>query len=193
MRKPERSSYTTLDFLQWFEGEALEISPKFQRRGLWNRAAQSYLIDTLLLDLPVPPIYLRIVQNSSQKALLREVVDGQQRINAVVSFVQDKYSLSKNTESSCVGKRFSELSKREQEKILHYSFTCEIFYGADDRDVLRIFARLNTYSVKLNDQELRNGRYFGQFKQCVYELGFEHLEFWRRKRIFSELGIARMQ
>jgi uncharacterized protein with ParB-like and HNH nuclease domain len=192
MRKPEHSSYTTLDFLHWHEGGTLEITPKFQRRGVWNRAAQSYLIDTLLLDLPIPPIYLRIVQNNSQKAILREVVDGQQRINAVLSFVQNKFSLSKNIESPFVGKRFSELAKREQEKILHYSFTCEIFYGADDRDVLKIFARLNTYSVKLNDQELRNGRFFGDFKQTVYDLGFEHLEFWRRRRIFSELNIARM-
>jgi len=58
--------------------------------------------------------------------------------------------------------------------------------------VLQIFARLNTYSVPLNAQELRNGRYFGLFKQSVYELAHEHLEFWRRHGIFSERSIARM-
>jgi hypothetical protein len=58
--------------------------------------------------------------------------------------------------------------------------------------VLKVFARLNTYSVKLNAQELRNGRYFGQFKRCAYRLAYEHLEFWRRNRVFTDAQIARM-
>jgi hypothetical protein len=54
------------------------------------------------------------------------------------------------------------------------------------------FARLNTYSVKLNAQELRNGKFFGLFKQTAYAPAFEHVEFWRRNGIFSERKIARM-
>ena len=50
-------------------------------------------------------------------------------------------------------------------------------------EVLEVFARLNTYSVALNKQELRNGRFFGLFKQSMYQLAYEHLEFWRRQRI----------
>jgi hypothetical protein len=69
---------------------------------------------------------------------------------------------------------------------------CEVFYGIADKDILRIFARLNTHSVKLNDQELRNGEYFGPFKVSCYALAFEHLEFWRKNKIFSETSIARM-
>ncbi|WP_369375847.1 hypothetical protein AB1046_23740 [Promicromonospora sp. Populi] len=55
-----------------------------------------------------------------------------------------------------------------------------------------MFARLNTYSIGLNRQELRNGRYFGQFKTTVYETSYRHIEFWRRYRILSEGAIARM-
>jgi hypothetical protein len=193
MRKPERSSYTTLDFQQWQEAGTLVISPKFQRRGVWSRAAQSFLIDTLLLGLPVPPIYLRVVQDIGKKAMIREVVDGQQRVNAVLSYVNDKYRLSRNIESPCFGKRYSELDETERNAIAHYSFICEVLYGVEDRDILQIFARLNTNAVRANAQELRNGKYFGEFKQSCYNLAVEHLEFWRQKRLFTEQGIARMR
>ena len=66
-------------------------------------------------------------------------------------------------ESDCAGRRFSELSPEQQNKIMRFPFICEVFYGVSDKEVLRIFARLNTHSVKLNDQELRNGEYFWLF------------------------------
>ncbi|RWC45810.1 MAG: DUF262 domain-containing protein [Mesorhizobium sp.] len=193
MRKPDRSNYTPLDFLQWDEAGTLAISPKFQRRGVWSRAAQSFLIDTLLLGLPVPPIYLRVTQDPGKKALVREVVDGQQRVSAILGFMRDKYSLTKNIESPYVGKRFSELDQEARDRISQYSLICEVFYGVEDSDILRIFARLNTHSVKLNAQELRNGKFFGSFKRSAYDLSVEHLEFWRKNKIFTEQGIARMQ
>jgi len=193
MRRPDRSNYTPLDFLQWDDAGTLAISPKFQRRGVWTRPAQSFLIDTLLLGLPVPPIYLRVTQDEERQIMIREVVDGQQRISAILDYIRDKYSLTKNIESPYVGKTFSELDKEARDRILHYSLICEVFYGVEDRDILRIFARLNMHSVKLNAQELRNGKFFGQFKRCAYDLSFEHLEFWRNAKIFSEQSIARMQ
>jgi hypothetical protein len=192
LNRPDRSAYTPLDFLQWHEAGTLQISPKFQRRSVWSRAAQSFLIDTLLLGLPVPPIYLRIVQDESRRGMIREVVDGQQRISAILDFLQDKYALSKNIESPCTGKRFSELGRTDKDAITQYSFICEVFYGIEDQTILQIFARLNMHSVQLNNQELRNGKYFGKFKQTAYELAFEHLEFWRNQRIFTEMAIARM-
>ncbi|CAN7361128.1 DUF262 domain-containing protein [Bosea sp. LjRoot9] len=192
MKKPERSNYTTLDFMQWKAIDTLVISPKFQRRGVWGRPAQSYLIDTLLLGLPVPPIYLRVAQDA-KKGMIREVVDGQQRLSAVLSYVNDGFALSKNIESPAIGKRFSELDQDQKDAIHQFSFICEVFYGVDDSDILRIFARLNTHSVKLNAQELRNGQFFGEFKRSAFGLSFEHLEFWRTRKIFSEQAIARMQ
>jgi hypothetical protein len=193
MKKPDRSSYTPLDFLKWYEDGGLLISPKFQRRGVWSRAAQSYLIDTLLLGLPVPPIFLRVVQDKANKTVVREVIDGQQRISAVLGFLKDEYALSKNIESLCAGKLYSGLTDVQQDSIAHFSFICEVFYGVEDAEVLQVFARLNTHSVKLNSQELRNGKYFGKFKQSSYRMASQHLEFWRRNGLFTEQAIARMK
>lgn len=178
--------------MQWEASGTLVISPKFQRRGVWGRAAQSYLIDTLLLELPVPPIYLRVAQDP-KKGMIREVVDGQQRLSAVLSYTKDEFPLSKNIESAAIGKRFSDLTEEQRNIIKQYSFICEVFYGVDDSDILRIFSRLNTHSVKLNGQELRNGKFFGEFKRSCFDLSTEHLEFWRTRKIFSEQAIARMQ
>ena len=190
--KPERSTYTPIDFLDWKASGSLELTPKFQRRSVWSAPARSYLIDTLLLGMPVPPIYIRVVQNPARDKVIREVVDGQQRISAILDYLADEYALSKNIESPVSGKRFSKLGREDQDKILQYSFICEIFHGIDDAEVLSIFARLNTHSVKLNAQELRNGRWFGHFKQLSYRLAYEHLNVWRDHRIFTDSRIARM-
>jgi len=192
MERPERSSYTPVDFLTWRESKSLVLAPKFQRRGVWTTQARSFLIDTLLKGFPVPPIYLRITQSEDKKRVVREVVDGQQRISAVLDYLDGKFVLSKAVGGSDMGKEFEELEGEKQDTIRTYSFICETLHGVSDAEVLQIFARLNTYSIPLNAQELRNGRYFGHFKQTAYRLAHEHLEFWRRHRIFSERQIARM-
>jgi Protein of unknown function DUF262 len=192
MQKPERSSYTPLDFLEWRESGALVLTPKFQRRGVWKNPAKSYLIDTILRGMPVPPIFLRTGQSSDKKKIVREVIDGQQRIAAITDFISGKFTLAKNLGTSYAGKNFEGLTEEQRDTIREYTFTCEVFAGIGDADVLEVFSRLNTYSVPLNAQELRNGRYFGPFKQTAYALAGEHLEFWRHHRIYTEQNIARM-
>jgi len=192
MERPERASFSTLDFQAWQEMGTLVLTPKFQRRAVWKTPARSYFIDSLLEDIPVPPIFLRMTQSKDKRRTIREVIDGQQRLRAVLEYVEDKYALSRSAVKKNGGRRFSELDTAAQDKIRSYSFPCETFYSISDPEVLEIFARVNTYSVKLNAQELRNGQFFGFFKRSAYNLAHEHLEFWRQHNIFSEGSIARM-
>lgn len=192
MEKPQRSLYTPTDFLEWRESASLDLTPKFQRRGVWTTGARSFFIDTLLRLMPVPPIYIRVTQSDTRKRWVREIIDGQQRISCVLDFLDGKYRLSRTLAGPWAGKTFDLLTLEEQQRIETYTFSSELFHGISDHEVLEIFARLNTYSVPLNAQELRNGRYFGFFKESVYRLAYEHLEFWRRHNIFSERNIARM-
>jgi hypothetical protein len=142
--------------------------------------------------MPVPPIYIRITQSEQRNRVVREVIDGQQRISAVVDFLEGKYRLSRNLSAPWAGKSFQDLSHDEQTTIQRYEFSAEVFQSLSDLEVLELFSRLNTYSVPLNAQELRNGKWFGYFKQSMYGLALEHLEFWRRHRVFTEQSIARM-
>lgn len=184
--------YTPEDFELWQGGGLLEISPKFQRRSVWRTPARSFFIDTLLRGMTVPPIYLRKAQNLTTTKTVRQVVDGQQRIRAVLEFLSDGYKLSGNLKAPWAGKRYSALSEDEKHKIKHAKFSCETFDGISDQQVLKVFARLNSHGVPLNKQELRNGQWFGVFKQLSYTLALDYLEFWRNQQIFKELGIARM-
>jgi uncharacterized protein DUF262 len=193
MQKPERSAFAALDFLEWQEGGTLILTPKFQRRGIWKTPARSYLIDTILRGMPVPPVFLRVRQSDDRKKMVREVIDGQQRIAAVTDYINGKYALSSNLGGDYSGKYFDDLEESNQDVIRQYSFICEVFAAIEDAEVLQIFARLNTYSVPLNAQELRNGNFFGPFKQSAYSLASQHLEFWRQNRLFTEQGIARMK
>jgi hypothetical protein len=192
MAKPDRAVYSPTDFLTWRETDGLSLTPKFQRRGVWKPKARSFFVDTLLRGMTIPPIYIRVTQNESATRVVREIIDGQQRISAVLDFIDGKYSLSKSLSAEWAGKSFSQLSKPEQGRLRSFGFSSEVFQDVSDQEVLELFARLNTYSVKLSKQELRNGRFFGLFKQSAYELAFEHLEFWRRNKIFTETAIARM-
>lgn len=192
MQKPDRSTYTPNDFLSWREAQAIELTPKFQRRGVWKPAARSFFVDTLLREMPIPPIYLRVVQNTERNRIVRQVVDGQQRVSAVLAFIDGEYRLSRTLSAPWAGKTFDGLTPEEQRRITGYGFAAEVFQGISDLEVLEIFARLNTYSVPLNAQELRNGKWFGYFKQTAYGLAHEHLEFWRANRVFTEGSIARM-
>jgi hypothetical protein len=191
--KPDRASYTALDFLAWREMKTLAVAPEFQRRAVWGRPARAYLIDTLLRGLPVPPLYLRVRQDKEKSRLVREVIDGQQRISAVLDFIDGKFRLLPSFDERWASKAFDELDEADQDAVRTYPFLCEVFHSISDAQVLEVFARLNTYSVQLNAQELRNGRYFGFFKQTAYSLAHEYVEFWRRNRILTEQGIARMQ
>lgn len=190
--KSERSNYTTIDFTGWNESKTLVLTPKFQRRKVWSAGARSFFIDTLMREMPVPPVFLRIRQSDDKKKIVREVVDGQQRLSAVLSFVKDEFKLSKSLDKRWAGKRFSELDSTYQDNIRQFSFICEVFHGVSDAEILEVFARLNQYSVPLNAQELRNGKYFGFFKQSAYRLAYAYVDFWRKHKIFSERAMARM-
>lgn len=192
MLKPDRSTYTPTDFIQWRDSSSLALTPKFQRRSVWKPAARSFFIDSILRQMPVPPIYLRTTQSEDRKRVIREVIDGQQRVSAAIDFIDGEYRLSKALRAPWAGKAFDDLAPEEQDRVRTFGFSAEVFHGISDLEVLEVFARLNTYSVQLNAQELRNGKYFGFFKQSAYALAYEYLEFWRRHRIFTEQRIARM-
>ncbi|MBI4639228.1 MAG: DUF262 domain-containing protein, partial [Candidatus Tectomicrobia bacterium] len=185
-------AYSVNDFLSWDDRKELILQPKFQRRDVWSPKAKSHLIDTILRGLPIPIIFIRQNVDPLQRRTIREVVDGQQRLRSIISFAKDEFSILKSQNPSFGGLTFSKLPSEIQENFLNYEFSVVLLEGATDADVLDIFARLNTYAQTLTPQELLNAAYFGQFKQAVYSLGYEHLEFWRGNGILQDRQIIRM-
>jgi uncharacterized protein with ParB-like and HNH nuclease domain len=94
---------------------------------------------------------------------------------------------------SSVGRDSEILSDPDKQKILDYQFSVHSFPSdTDDREILQIFARMNSTGVKLNAQELRNAEFFGAFKKISYEIATEQLNRWRDWKIFTVDQIARM-
>jgi hypothetical protein len=192
MEQPRVSEYPVDDFREWSQNGALILQPKFQRRDVWIPKAKSFLIDTILRGLPIPPLYLRwSIDNQTERAV-REVVDGQQRVRTVLAFMDDDFPILRVHNREYGGKRFSEMPRAAQNRIRSYKFTVNQLDEISDAEVLSLFARINTYTVQLNAQELRNAEYFGAFKQLVYRLSLDYYPFWTTNGIFSDAKIARM-
>lgn len=190
--QPARSDLLPSSVIEWRNNGSLVLTPKFQRRSVWKRPAKAYFIDSLIRGMPVPPIYIRETYGKDPMIPQREIIDGQQRLTSIIEFIEDQLRLSTPRGAAWSGKTFSTLAEEERRLFLEYRLNTETFVGISDASVLEIFSRLNTYSVRLNAQELRNGQWFGDFKQFCLRIALERYEYWKRHRIFSDSQIARM-
>jgi hypothetical protein len=200
-----RTQYRVGDFVTWQREGALDLNPNFQRRPVWKKGAKSYLIDTIVRGLPMPIIFLRDLRTDLRTLKSRrDVVDGQQRIRTILSFIdpnllpdfepaRDSFKISSVHNEELGGKAWPDLGSAEQQTILDYQFSVHSFPSdTDDREILQIFARMNSTGMKLNAQELRNAEFYGRFKTVAYELATEQLNRWRDWKVFTPDQIARM-
>lgn len=200
----KRTLFSVSDFLDWQRAGTLDLSPAFQRRSVWKPGAKSFLVDTVFRGLPVPLIFLRERLDLENMRPVREVIDGQQRLRTLFSFMDpsvltdwdegaDSFTVRSDHNAALAGKAFARLGKSDRARLLGYEFSTHVLpTSTDDRDVLTIFARLNSTGTTLNRQELRNAKFFGAFKTRMYALAYEQLERWVEWRILSEDDIARM-
>ncbi len=199
-----KTVYKVHDFLSWQKSGSLTLSPSFQRRSVWNASAKSYLIDTIVKGLPIPILFLREKSDLETLEPIREVIDGQQRLRTLLSYIQptslkdynpntDDFNVKKSHNSEISGMVFNKLDTVLKQRILNYEFSVHVLPSdTEDSEVLQIFARMNSTGVKLNYQELRNAEFFGDFKSTMYDVAYQNLDRWRKWKVFSENDIARM-
>jgi len=120
------------------------------------------------------------------------VVDGQQRLRAIIEFAEDGFPLSKRSNdldgsgpNGVAGLRYSSLSSELQEKFLSYAIAVDQLLNASDEDVLEVFGRLNSYSVQLNAPEKRHAIYQGDFKWAVHAASRKWSVLWEKYHIVS--------
>lgn len=190
MKQFDARSYSIADFLEWDANNLLDLSPKFQRRSVWTRAAKSFLIDTILRGKPMPKVLL--TQDLVGKKNVRTVVDGQQRIRTILEFAQGSFTVLSTHNPANAGRVFAELDEETQGTILQYEVGVDLLYNVSLADMLDIFARINTYSVTLNTQEKLNAKYLGVFKTTAYELGFAYAGYLLEGAVLTEKGVSRM-
>lgn len=192
--------------VSWFYGEfnkkALQLQPKYQRNPIWSIGQKCFLIDSLLSGCPIPQVYINIKTTGSgkEKKTLYDVVDGQQRLRAILEFIGEEWALVETTARSYpvsklyrrhIGKRYSELPEKLQNRIWDYPLAVQELRGWADRDIRSLFRRLNYVVERLNKQELRHSQYFGEFNDAVELLSKD--AFWDDIELFTRHDSQRMK
>lgn len=190
MKNFDTRVYSIGDFLEWDANGLLILSPDFQRRGVWTKQAKSYLLDTIISGKPMPKILM--TQKLEVSRNKRVIIDGQQRLRSIVEFCNDEFSISKTHNKEYGGICFSDLPTEIRNEILKYELGVDVLFDLSYEETLDIFARLNTYSVKLNKQELFNAKYLGPFKQAVYQIGYSYVSYWIEANILTKVKVSRM-
>ncbi|WP_455852573.1 DUF262 domain-containing protein [Pantoea endophytica] len=190
MKNFDTRAYNVSDFLEWSQTGLLELSPKFQRRSVWTEKAKSYLVDTILRGKPIPKILITQTLNVGRN--VRTVVDGQQRLRAILSYINGDFKVSRAHNREFSSFYFDDLPDDIKSEFLKYEIGVDMLFDLSFEDILDIFARLNTYSVKLNPQELLNAQYLGYFKQAAYSLGFRYVAYFIEGGILTEKEVTRM-
>ena len=178
--------------LQWHREGSLKLRPDFQRRENWPQQAKVSFVDTILRGYPAPLIYLRPRLDSKTKFPIREVVDGQQRLTAIIQFADGMFRLDDSV-TGYQGLRYDELELQDQDAFLSYNMGVEELVNASDEYVLEVFHRLNTNGVRLNAQELRHGRFRGAFRNTVVETSERWAVLWARYKIVTIKSRLRMK
>jgi hypothetical protein len=189
----DRVSYESL-IIQDIQGMAsrseLDLNPWYQRREVWTRPQKAYLINTIFEQKPVPTIYIRHSLDVEKERSIKEVVDGQQRVKALLEYLSGEFGARHPDHKKPV--KYAYLSKPQQEKLRLTSISVGYLIGATDADVIEIFGRLNSVSKNLNLQEKRNAKYGGEFKQFSLFEAARRVRIWKDYKIFSSNDIARM-
>jgi len=190
MDRVEYQSLIIQDIINLEKRQELDTNPWYQRRSVWTSPQKSYLINTLFEKKPIPSIYIRHILNMDKGLSIKEIVDGQQRVKAIISYCNLEFSARHPAHNSPV--KLNELSKSQRQSFLLSAVPVGYLLGANDSDVIDIFARINSVSKTLNFQEKRNALFSGEFKQFCTKEAVIRTEFWKDYNVFSANDIARM-
>lgn len=192
-----RNSFKINDIYTKFNNEEWIIDKKYQRRKVWGIKDNIRLIETILLELVIPEIFIWDCDTDPTTGkTITHIVDGQQRINAIFEFIQEKFKLqSKHLISPDIQKlygdlTFSELPDDIKKRIWIYEISVVNLSSTFSLDEIKnMFYRLNLTDYSLNEQEKRNSMdsVFGQVAESIADSVF-----WTKHKVFSPRDIRRM-
>lgn len=165
----------------------LSDRPKFQRQYVWSNTLASRLVESVLLNVPIPPCYL-----SENEECELDVIDGQQRIYSLYRFLENQFYLSGlEALSEFNGMRYFELPGKEQRRLRTHTLRCVVITNESHPEIkFDVFERLNTNTVPLNAQELRNCVHRGNLNNLLGELSFDPRWLSIRKRKAPDKRLA---
>jgi hypothetical protein len=150
----------------------INLNPEFQRRDRWTKPHQSRFIESIIMNVPIPPVFLGEDEYGSYV-----VLDGRQRLTAVSEFLKNTYSLEKlKVWDDLNGKTFNDLKKLKLDKFFTRRFIPAIIILKESSPEVKfdVFERLNTGSVIAEPMEIRNAVFQGGFNDQLRALSDDH-------------------
>ena len=189
---------TIKDITSMFEDGNLIVDETYQRRSVWSEKDKIRLIETVLLNLIIPVLFFWKAETDPETGKsITHIVDGQQRIKAICSFVNNEFKLKQNLllEESAQAKYanmyFRDLSPDDKRAFWNYQFmVIDIDPSATRDDIITMFNRLNLTDYNLNDQEKRNST-SGEFASLAREISM--IPIWDEKHLFTAPDVRRMK
>ncbi len=164
----EKAQYSTMHLKRLVEErKELVIDPDFQRNDVWSAKQSAELVESILMGIPIPTIYLFEMKDGT-----KQVVDGRQRISAILNFLNNKFCLKDlKILPQCNGKTFSELDFKMQGIFEDYQLSFYIIQPpTPERVKYDIFDRVNRGGTRLTNQEMRNALYKGHSTVMLKDL-----------------------
>lgn len=158
--------------------------PPFQRRYVWNKIEASKFIESLLLGLPVPGVFLS-KEPITNKLL---IVDGQQRLLSLKYFYDKRFKDNSdfklvNVQPDLEGKTYDDLNPSDQNRlddsIIHSTIIKQEVPDDDESSIYQIFERINSGGRPLSPQEIRACIYYGRYNKLLVDLAMNN-EIWRK-------------
>jgi hypothetical protein len=185
------TTFTLAEYCQQMEDKLIIVNHDYQRsQKIWPAVARSYLIDTILGGYPIPKLILSQTTDLQSRKTIKEIVDGQQRSQAILDFFKDNLRLSGQT--TFAGMTYSQLDDETQTRFLSYAIGVDLLVGVTPREIREIFRRMNSYTIPLNHQERRHAIYQGAFKWFIARLTEQWAEPLKAMGVLTERAISRM-
>ncbi|HBA37188.1 MAG TPA: DUF262 domain-containing protein, partial [Firmicutes bacterium] len=149
-----------VDLYRMMKEYEITLSPSFQRQYVWSTQSASKFIESLLINIPIPTIFV-----SANEEGVWDVVDGQQRLTAIKKFYDNELELSGLDTLVELNKcTFRDLNDKMKKTLNNRTLSVVIIDNDSSEEIkFDIFMRINQGSAKLNEQELRNCIYRGSF------------------------------
>ena len=188
-RRPTTQDITWLVDLN--QNRQLDLDPPYQRRSVWTRRDKQFFLDTIFRNYPSPAIFLHKTITEAGKATYH-VVDGKQRTQTILDFIQDRLRLGSIGDVRLDGKKWSQLQGEQtlKQTFWNYQVTVEMIDVLDGTIVNEVFDRLNRNARKLTRQELRHAQFDGWLiTEAEAEAAREE---WRTLGVVTPSRIRRM-
>ncbi|MBM7422124.1 DUF262 domain-containing protein [Spongiibacter marinus] len=196
----ETNTITVANFWENFLLDKYNFDPAYQRKSVWSDEKQSFFIDSVLKNFPMPPIFLHQKIDDDTGKTKYDIIDGKQRLTSLIRFLKNEIPASDEFENSpfydenIAGVYFSDLDKKGlteyKRKLWRYVIPIEYIDTSDKKVIDNIFDRLNRNGEPLNGQELRKSVYHGTGLLLLVER-IADLPFWKER--LSKTDVARME